>query len=77
MVEGRSNTDRLLGELIANVRNLEKSSDAMNAKVDALREDVDGLRKSKWIGKGILITLSSAGTVLITKLPALITAIGK
>ena len=69
MVE-RSSTDRLIGELLAEVKNI-------NRRLDEMEESIQSLSKDRWTARGILIAVGSVGTILVSKAGVILAALAR
>lgn len=56
-----------IGGMRSDIQNIKDDLKEIREDVASVREDVQSVNKSRWIGSGILVGLSSAGTFLAGK----------
>ncbi len=77
-------TQRLLGSLSADIRNIKDDMTDMKRDIKTISTDVEDLKEDKWhargavwLGRAILIGITSGGTLLISKAGVILAALAR
>lgn len=79
-----ASTDRLLGELSADIRNIRNDIAEIDGRLKSIASDVEDLKEDKWqakgavwLGRSLLVGAASGATLLISKAGVILAALAR